>query len=512
MRSTLDEAQRAWRIGATQLETSTSTVQHAWDRARTDLGALALGDGSSQAERLAPAAGVPLYVTLFGRDAATAAGQALLLSPALAEGTLQVLARHIGTKDDDFFDEQPGRMPQQVRDGPLGLLRITPWLHDYGDYAAPCAFLVLLGAYHLVSGNLEVVRAVLDPARRVLDWLNTRADIDGDGFLEYQTRSPKGQKHQGWKDSEDAVVDHLGHQVEPPVAACEIQGYWYAALQLMAEVFLATGDPARGLELIRQAQDLKRRFNERFWLTEEQFIAFGLGPDKQPLRSIVSNAGHCLATGIVDGEHAEAVVRRMLEPDMFSGWGIRTLSANNPAFNPFNYHLGSVWPVENATTALGMKRYGFGAECNVIAKAMFDATELFELHRLPEVFGGLQRDDRHPHPGIYPDSCAPQAWSASAIVWLVQAMLGLWTFAPLHVLVVEPELPAWLPHLILRNIRVADAWISIEFNRDSGGATDYRVLQRGGDIRVIRQPPPQDRRVTAATRLRELVESLLPGH
>jgi glycogen debranching enzyme len=507
-----DEVRRTWTQGATRIQTRNWKVQRAWDRAVADLGALALGDGATDAELAVPAAGQPLYGTLFGRDASTAAGQSLIASPVLAEGALRLLARHLGSRDDPFYDEQPGRVPQQVRDDPLALLGLTPWLHDYGDYAAPCAFLVLLGGHHLVVGNAAFTRELLDPARRVLDWLDERADLDGDGFLEYKTRSSKGQKHQGWKDSGNAVVYEDGRQVEPPLAPCEIQGYWYAAQLLMAEVFLALGEPSRAFGLFRQAEDLKRRFNERFWMPDERFIAFALDAEKRQVKSVASNAGHCLATGIVDKRHAADFVRRVMAADMFSGWGIRTLSADHPAYNPFSYHLGSVWPVENATTAFGMKRYGFAAECNRVAQGIFDAAALFEHHRLPEAFGGHPRDARHPHPGIYPDACAPQAWSASAVFWLVQAMLGLWSYAPLNVLIIEPELPPWLPELTIRQLRIGDARISIQFKRDASGRTDYRVLKREGRIRVLRQPPPEDLHARPVTRLRELVESLLPGH
>jgi glycogen debranching enzyme len=280
----------------------------------------------------------------------------------------------------------------------------------------------------------------------------------------------------------------------------------------MAEVFLALGERSRAFELYRQAADLKRRFNERFWMADKRFVAFALDAQKRQVKSVVSNAGHCLATGIVEGKYAGDVIRRLLAPDMFSGWGIRTLSASHPAYNPFKYHLGSVWPVENATTAFGMKRYGFAAECNAVAKGIFDAAALFEHHRLPETFGGHPRDARHPHPGIYPDACAPQAWSASAVTWLVQAMLGLWSYAPLNALVVEPELPAWLPELTIRNLRIRDARVSIEFKRDAGGKTDYRVLERLGQLHVLRQPPPESQTAGPFTRMRGLVESLLPGH
>ncbi|HEY0071425.1 MAG TPA: glycogen debranching N-terminal domain-containing protein [Chloroflexia bacterium] len=494
--------------GTCSLHTRNSTVQLAWDRAVADLNALSLDDGDTPAEATVPAAGLPLYGNLFGRDALTIAGQSLMWSPRLAEGALRLLARYVGTKDDDFYDEQPGRVPQQVRRGPLAMLGITPWLHDYGDYAAPCAYLVLLGGYHLVTGDKERTREFMEPARRVLGWLQDRADLDGDGFLEYETRSSKGQIHQGWKDSGDAVRYADGREVEPPVAACEIQGYWYAALLLMAEVFLHMGEPSRGFGLLRDALALKRRFNEAFWMPSESFFAFALDSDKQQVTSITSNPAHCLATGIVEHKYARALVHRLMQPDMFSGWGIRTLSSQHPAYNPLRYHLGSVWPVETATAAFGMKRYGFTRECNRVVRSLFDASALFEHRRLPETLGGHQRDSRHPHPGIYPDACAPQGWSASAIFWLVQSMLGIWTYAPLNLLIVDPTLPHWLPEMTLRDLQVGQGKVSIHFKRERSGKTDYRVLERSGPIRVVRQPPPDDLGASPLTRVKELVGSV----
>jgi glycogen debranching enzyme len=497
-------------LDGTRVRTANPVVQLAWDRAVHDLAALALGDGETPAERTVTAAGLPLYGTLFGRDALTIAGQSLFLSPVLAEGTLRLLKKYIGTKDDDFYDEQPGRVPQQVRDNPMALLGMKPWLHDYGDYAAPCAYLVLLGGYHIVTGDKERTREFLEPARRVLDWLDTRADLDGDGFLDYKTRSPEGQRHQGWKDSGDAVRYEDGREVEPPVAPCEIQGYWYAGKLLMAEVFLAMGEPSNAFDQLRQAASLRRRFNDAFWMPDKRFIAYALDSEKRQVKSIVSNVGHCLATGIIEHKHAPDVVRRLMAPDMFSGWGIRTISAAHPAYNPIKYHLGSVWPVENATIAFGMKRYGFSKECNTLAKGMFDAAALFEHHRLPETFGGFQRDGSHPHPGLYPDACAPQGWSASAVVWFLQAMLGLWSYAPLGLLLVDPDLPPWLPELTVRDLRVGKGRVSIRFRRQRDGTTDYKVLERHGGLRVVRQPPPDEVGIGPFTRVREAAGSFLP--
>jgi glycogen debranching enzyme len=500
---------RRWADNVTSIKTSNAVVQRAWDRAVADLTGLALSRGETSAEYLVPAAGQPLYGTLFGRDTLTIAGQAMFLSPTMAEGALRLMARHIGTKDDPFYDEQPGRVPQQVRDNPLSLLRITPGLHDYGDYAAPCAYLVLLGGYHLVSGDKEKVREFAEPARRVLDWLDNRADIDGDGFLEYKTRSPVGQTHQGWKDSGDAVRYPDGSEAQPPIAACEIQGYWYVAKMLMAEVFRSLGETGRAFEQVREAAALKRRFNERFWVPEERFFAFALDADKKQVKTVASNVGHCLTTGIIESKYIPSVVRRLMQPDMFSGWGIRTVSSDNPAYHPVRYHLGSVWPSENATIAFGMKRYGFDEECNRLCKAMFDASTLFEHGRLPEAFGGFPRDNRHPHPGLYPDSCAPQGWSASAVGWLVQSMLGIWTYAPAGLVFVNPALPEWLPSLQLRDLHVGKGHVTIGFKRRKDGTTGYKVLESRGGVRVVRQAPPGAIGVGPLERVGQAVRSLV---
>ncbi len=515
METEADRQREEWLVGSCRIETTNSDVQQAWDRSVADLAGLAIGPmmpDETEPELFVPMAGEPLYDTLFGRDALTIAGQAMLFSPRMAEGTLRLLSRYIGTRDDDFYDEQPGRLPQQVHDDPLALLGITPWLHDYGDYAAPSAFLVLLGGYHIVTGNKEVTRSFLEPAKRVLDWLDTRADIDGDGFLEYKTRSPKGQTHQGWKDSSDPVRYADGGIAEPPIATCEVQGYWYAAKLLMAEVFLSMGEPSRAFDLFRQAGELKKRFNDKFWMPKEKFIAFALDADKRQVTSIASNAGHCLTTGILDAKYARNVVNRLMAPDMFSGWGIRTLSSRNPAYNPIKYHLGSVWPVENATFALGMKRFGFSKQCNAVAKGIFDSAALFEHHRLPETLGGHPRDHKHPHPGIYPDACAPQGWSASAIAWLIQAMLGLWTYAPLKLVMLDPELPEWLPDLTIRDLYVGESRVTIRFHRQKDGATDYKVLERKGLVHVVRQPLPGALNTGVGKRAKSLLGSLLPGH
>ena len=318
-------------------------------------------------------------------------------------------------------------------------------------------------------------------------------DPDGDGFLEYDTHSAKGVKNQGWKDSHDAIVDERGRIVPNPIAASEIQAYWYAALQQAALTFALMGDAGYAAELLGEAVDLRRRFNRAFWVPDLGVYAMGLGPDKRQIRSIGSNDGHLLASGIVPAERGRRLAARLMEPDMFSGWGIRTLSSEHPAFNPFSYHRGSVWPVEQGTIGFGFARYGCWELLHTLAQGVFDSTDLFIENRLPEVIGGVQRDAEHPHPGVYPRSCEPQGWSASAIIQLVQSLLGMVAVAPIGLLVVDPHLPPWLPDLRLAGLRVGDARLDVEFRRHASGRTTWRVRDRDGWVRVIRQPPPQAR-------------------
>jgi glycogen debranching enzyme len=343
-----------------------------------------------------------------------------------------------------------------------------------------------------VTGDLTFFHSMRGDVQRVLDWMDNDADRDGDGFYEYETRAGKGGlKNQGWKDSGDAILHADGSMVENPIAVCEVQALYYAAKLAIAHAFAHDGDHAVAAKLLEQAARLKRQFNERFWMSEDRYFALALGPEKRQVRSIASNPGSCLAYGIIDDDKAGSVIERLMAPDMFSGWGIRTLSAAHPAYNPFSYHLGSVWPFANANTAFGLKRYGAIDACHRVAEAMFEATQLFAHDRLPEVFGGNPRDDVHPHPGLYPGGCAPQAWSASAIISFVSTLLGIVPLAPLNTLIIAPTLPAWLPDIALENIRVGDARISLRFHRESTGHTQCEVTARTGNVRLHR-PPAED--------------------
>jgi glycogen debranching enzyme len=292
-------------------------------------------------------------------------------------------------------------------------------------------------------------------------------------------------ENQGWKDAATAIVDEHGQLVRAPIATSEVQAYHYAALRHGALAFAAVGDRKLAVRLVARAAQLHRRFDPAYWMPEHGSYAMALDSQRRQVRSVSSNDGHLLATGIVPPGRSRMVARRLFAPDMFSGWGIRTLSADHPAYNPFSYHRGSVWPVEAGTIGLGLARYGCWTELHRLAEATFSAAALFDDHRLPEVLGGLPRDGAYPHPGVYPSACSPQAWSASAVVTLVQALLALRPVAPLRTIVVDPHLPAWLPEVDLVGVQVGSATFDLTVRRRRGGRASIRT--RGDRIAVVRK-------------------------
>lgn len=498
------------RFTAPGVDTLTPVVLGALEQAGRDLAALRLYDLDHDDRAWTMAAGLPLYVALYGRDALTAAWQAAIVSPAMMRGTLAELARWQGRTDDDWRDEQPGRMLHEAHTGPLEMLNVNPRARYYGSVTTSAFFPVIVAELWHWTGDRELVAPLARTALRALEWLDEHGDFDGDGFYEYRTRSTHGVRNQAWKDSDDAIVDQDGRQVTAPIATCEEQAFVYVGKLMLAEVLWWLGDRAEARRLFREAGELKRRFNDRFWLPFEGFFALGLGPDKRPIRSITSNPGHCLAAGIVDSSLAEATADRLIARDLYSGWGIRTLSSEHPAYNPYSYHRGSVWPVEHGTFALAFMRYGLHAHLDVVCRAQFEAARLFPYGRLPEVFSGQPRDADHPFPALYPGANSPQAWSASAVICFAQAMLGLYPYAPLGALLVDPRLPEWLPEICLENLHVGDATVSLRFFRKADGSTDYRVTDQRGRLHVVRQPSPWSLTASTTERLVDVITSFLP--
>ena len=477
---------REWLAKCVEFETSNPRVQRAWARAATDLWSLQSLTGKGE-ENFTPIAGIPKYTGLFGRDGMVAAIQSSLLNASTLFGALLSLGKWMATTVDDRYDAQPGRILHQRQLSPLAILGKTPFIHYYGDYSAPAYYLIGAALHFAMTGDRQAFERIRDKVLAVLEWMDRYADIDGDGFYEYVTRAgKKGVKNQGWKDSSDAILYEDGGYVLDPIATVEIQGLFFAAKHNLAGLFEALGEHERAERLFHEAADLKKRFNERFWMPELRFYGLALDPDDRLVRTIASNPGLCLACGIVDEDKATAVVERLMAPDMFSGWGVRTLSSDHPAYNPMSYHLGSIWPVSNAHLCVGLKRYGFNEALHRVARAMFDAAGLFEEGRLPEVFAGHPRDSQHLHPGIYPDACSPQAWSASAIIQICHSLTGIVPLAPQNTVIVDPALPDWMPEVTVRNLCVGDKRVSIRLTRDSNGECHHEVLEGGHGLRIHR--------------------------
>ncbi|MGH7501760.1 MAG: glycogen debranching N-terminal domain-containing protein [Longimicrobiales bacterium] len=460
-------------------------------------------------EWLALQAGMPAYPALFGRDAITAGWQAAMLDRgASLDAALVRLGRLQSNRFDDWHDEQPGRIPYQVRLGPLARLDINPFGAYYADFASPLMFVVGLAHLYAWTGEKSHIARHWDTARRILDWARTCGDADGDGYLEYMTRSPAGTKNQGWKDSGDAIVYDDGSPVPSPIATCEIQGYWYAAQQLMAVLCWIMEDREDGAAYRSAAAELKKRFNRDWWVDEQRCIGLALDPEKNLVRAVTSNAAHCLTAGIVDDEHLPPLVGRLFSPDVFSGWGIRTLSTQHVAYDPISYHRGSVWAVENATLVFGLRRFGFDARAADLTRALFDLAALYPDYRIPETISGHARTDLR-LPAAYPRANTPQLWNASGFTLLLHSMLGLQPVAPLELLIVDPMLPSWLPEIVLHGLRLGGATATLRFWRDAAGNSHADVLHRQGTFHLIRQPPPEALTANAGDRLFALADGLI---
>jgi glycogen debranching enzyme len=488
-------------------ETLSHTVLRALDQARLDLAALRLPDLDKSPRAWVMAAGLPIYIALFGRDTLTASWQSALISPDLMTGTLYELPKWQGRVTDDWRDEQPGRMLHEAHTGPLASLRYNPRSRYYGAATTSSFYPVVVSELWHWTGDKDLIRPLIAPALKAIAWKDRYTDLFHDGFYNYLSRSEQGNKNQGWKDSGDAIVYEDGREVEPPISTCEEQAFVYVAKQRLSELLWFMGDHSLARKLFHEATELKKRFNDRFWMPDKDFFALGLDPKRKQIKSITSNPGHLLPCGIAATKTAPLVAHRLLKEDMFSGWGVRTLSAQHPAFDPYSYHRGSVWPVEHGSFAMGFMRYGLIEELHTMARAIFETSALFQYNRLPECFSGHQRDPDHPFPALYPKTNWPQAWSASSLFTIMQAMLGVYPFAPTNLLLLDPHLPDWLPEITLRNLRVGKSAADIRFYR-KGRATHFDVLDKRGKLHILRQPSPWSLTAGLGERFKDLMESL----
>ncbi len=483
-RSTPAERLNKWRRDVPFVATDNEDLRNVVRRSLEDLGALRIFD-PSHPERAVVAAGAPWFMTLFGRDSLLTSWMALLVDPDLALGTLQTLARLQGTKVDPLTEEEPGRIMHELRVSQADSLGLEGGSLYYGSADATPLYVMLLGELRRWGLAWEAVDQLLPHAEAALQWIVEYGDRDGDGYVEYQRASDRGLQNQGWKDSFDGVRFANGDLPKSPIAICEVQGYVYAAYLAAAFFAEEAGDPAKAAMWRSRAAELKRRFNEDFWLEDRGWFAIGLDAQKRPIDSLASNMGHCLWTGIVDEEKAGVVGDRLMSPEMFSGWGVRTLATTMGGYNPISYHCGSVWPHDNAIIAAGLMRYGMVEHAQRVALALLDGA-VSQGGRLPELYSGLDRSEL-PIVVSYPTSCSPQAWASAAPLLCLRTLLRFDPWVPRGKVWLSPALPEGMGPLQVQRIPLAGRRITISVDAD--GLCDVTGLPAGIELVTAPRAP-----------------------
>jgi glycogen debranching enzyme len=485
--ATRDSRERAAgkRLAAVRVTSDSELLNRIAGRSLSDLDTLrtSLGGGEFFA------AGVPWFVTLFGRDSLISALQVLPFDTQTAADTLRLLASYQGTREDSWRDEEPGKILHELRVGEMARTGAIPHSPYYGTVDATPLFLIVLGRLARWTGDLALFEELRPNVERALEWMRRYGDVDGDGYIEYRSPVGKGLINQGWKDSGDAIVDDEGRIAKPPIALVEVQGYAYAARREIAELYRRTGDADAAERLEEEARLLRARFNQDFWVERIGCYALALDGGKTPLAVVSSNAGQALWTGIAAADKAGRVVDRLMADDMFSGWGVRTLATIEKGYTPIGYHLGTVWPHDNSLIAAGFRRYGREDAVARIFEGLTSAALGFEHLRLPELFTGFPRAEFEV-PVRYPVACHPQAWAAGATPLLLEVLLGL---APdgfaRRLRLVRPMLPANVDRLEVQGIRLAGGTVALRLERGPGssiavqtvGATDIDVIVEAGE-------------------------------
>ena len=432
-------------------------------------------------------AGVPWFSTLFGRDSIIAASQTLVLDPSIARETLSILAQYQGKVEDDWRDEEQGKILHEIRLGEMARCQEVPHTPYYGTVDATPLWLMLYAEYYAWSDDIELIDRLWSNAIAAMEWIDRHCEKSG--YLTYNRRSKRGLANQGWKDSDNCIVDRQGKLAQGAIALSEVQGYVYAAKIRMSELADKKNLPELANQWRSQAKDLKIRFNKDFWLTDQDYCALALDGDGKPVDSITSNPGHCLNLGIFDPEKALMVATRLKAPDMFNGWGIRTLSNLSAAYNPLGYHIGSVWPHDNGLIAIGLRSLNLVEQSLAVAQGMISMTLAQPYHRPPELFCGYAHDGGFSTPVQYPVACSPQAWATGTIFQLISMMVNLVPNAPARQLhIIDPALPKSINHLSIYNLRIGQAVVDLDFERTGGRISDTttcRVNRKHGDLRVI---------------------------
>ncbi|HEY1421735.1 MAG TPA: glycogen debranching N-terminal domain-containing protein [Candidatus Dormibacteraeota bacterium] len=481
------EKARRWQMSVSQIEPADIRLKFAYERAIEDFAALRLHEQESSSDHWMPAAGLPWFMALFGRDSEIASIQAMVAQPAVAIGTLENLAKWQSDVDDPERDAEPGKIPHELRVGEWAHFGIVPHRPYYGTADATPLYLLLLAEQYRWLGDEAKLRQHKVVAERCLEWIDKHGDRDGDGFQEYAPRTPSGYRNQAWRDAHDGVLDESGAFPELPIGTSEMQAYVYGAKLRMAPLFEAWGDTARAKQLVREAADLRQRFIAAFWSEESGELAFLLDGHKRAVRTVVSNSGHCLWMGILDHARGRLAGERLMKPDMFSGWGVRTLSDQHPAYDPHSYQRGSVWPHDSVIAAAGLRRYGMAEEAWTVIDGLLGAVMCFEDIQMPELFAGLpKREFAVPVP--YRMANVPQAWAAGSVLQMVRILLGLEPDVPAGKLYLDPALPPWCPTLVLDKLKLGPHQVRLRVARQPDGSHSVDCESPG--IEVARGTPP----------------------
>lgn len=475
----LRESYAIWNSSSTAIHSDLPDFDKLYHRGVQDLRVLLTDIGYGAF----PVAGLPWFSVPFGRDSLIAALQMLTLNPEIAKGTLLTMAAYQGTAEDAWRDEEPGKIMHEIRYGELAGTNQVPFTPYYGTIDATPLFLLLAAEYYQWTGDLALIKQIMPNIEAALAWIDEYGDCDDDLFVEYAQKSSKGIANQGWKDSADSVVHRNGDYAKAPIALVEVQGYVYQALTGLAPIFRTLDNEARASVLEEKAEKLRIRFEEQYWMEDEQYYAIALDGEKKRVESVTSNTGHILMSGIAASDRARAVAERLVASDMFGGYGIRTMSTDAAGYNPMSYHDGSIWPHDNSICIIGLSQAGFKQEARTVMEGLLKAVRDFEYYRLPELFCGY--DDSLGAPVPYPVACSPQAWAAGTPMTFVRALLGIQPNALERRITLQPTLLQGMNELKVKQLQIGEGKLSLQLRRGSDGievevlenSTGYELLE-----------------------------------